>query len=53
MYVFFLEYMLGLVDFIGELMRFVINSVGLGNLDCLNDVCVYLCWMLGGFEFLG
>lgn len=47
------EYMLGLADLTGELMRFAINSVGSGNLDCPNDVCAYLRQMLGGFESLG
>lgn len=47
------EYMLGLADLTGELMRFAINSVGSGNLDCPNDVCAYLRRMLGGFESLG
>ena len=47
------EYMLGLADLTGELMRFAINSVGSGNLDCPNEVCAYLRRMLGGFESLG
>lgn len=47
------EYMLGLADLTGELMRFAINSVGSGNLDCPNDVSAYLRRMLGGFESLG
>ncbi|XP_048732052.1 translin-associated protein X-like isoform X2 [Ostrea edulis] len=47
------EYMLGLADLTGELMRFAINSVGSGDMDTPNEVCAYLHKMLGGFQSLG
>ncbi|XP_062617559.1 translin-associated protein X-like [Saccostrea cucullata] len=47
------EYILGLADLTGELMRFAINSVGSGDLDTPNEVCAYLRNMLGGFESVG
>ncbi|XP_061173497.1 translin-associated protein X-like [Saccostrea echinata] len=47
------EYILGLADLTGELMRFAINSVGSGDLDTPNNVSAYLRNMLGGFESVG
>ena len=48
-----IEYMLGVADLTGELMRLAINSVGVGNLDTPFQVCEYLRSMKNGFESVG
>ncbi|KAK3093348.1 hypothetical protein FSP39_014324 [Pinctada imbricata] len=46
------EYMLGLADLTGELMRLAINSVGVGNLDTPFEVCSFLREMRSAFSSL-
>ncbi|XP_021348105.1 translin-associated protein X-like [Mizuhopecten yessoensis] len=45
-----IEYMLGVADLTGELMRLAINSVGAGNLDIPFEVCDFLRKMQSGFQ---
>ncbi|XP_033735054.1 translin-associated protein X-like isoform X2 [Pecten maximus] len=45
-----IEYMLGVADLTGELMRLAINSVGAGNLDIPFEVCTFLRKMQLGFQ---
>ncbi|XP_069117603.1 translin-associated protein X-like isoform X2 [Argopecten irradians] len=45
-----IEYMLGVADLTGELMRLAINSVGAGNLDIPFEVCKFLRKMQSGFQ---
>ncbi|XP_060071771.1 translin-associated protein X-like isoform X2 [Ylistrum balloti] len=45
-----IEYMLGVADLTGELMRLAINSVGAGNLDIPFEVCEFLRKMQSGFQ---
>lgn len=44
------EYMLGVADLTGELMRLAINSVGAGNLDIPFQVSTFLRTMQRGFQ---
>jgi predicted translin family RNA/ssDNA-binding protein len=43
------EYMLGLGDLTGELMRRCINCVGTGHLDTCREVCVFMRHIYKGF----
>lgn len=46
------EYMLGVSDLTGELMRLAINSVGAGNLGIPFEICKFLRKMESSFESL-
>ncbi|MBZ3869937.1 Translin-associated protein X [Sciurus carolinensis] len=47
------DYILGVADFIGELMQLCINSVGNGDIDTPFEVSQFLHQVYNGFTFLG
>lgn len=47
------EYILGIADFTGELMRLAINSVAAGKLDMPHKVCAMLRSIGSGLDLLG
>lgn len=51
--VIFVDYFLGVVDLIGELMWMCINSVGNGDIDIFFEVSQFLCQVYDGFLFIG
>lgn len=48
-----IEYLLGVADLTGEVMRLAVNSVGAGNLQTPFEVCKFLRTMLSGFSAAG
>lgn len=48
-----IDYMLGIADLTGELMRLAINSVGAGNLDLTFQVCGFFREVHEGFVSFG
>lgn len=48
-----IEYLLGVADLTGEVMRLAVNSVGAGNLKTPFEVCKFLRTMLSGFSAAG
>ncbi|MBZ3890644.1 Translin-associated protein X [Sciurus carolinensis] len=47
------DYILGVADFIGELMQLCINSVGNGDIDTPFEVSQFLRQVYNGFTFIG
>ncbi len=47
------EYMLGMADFTGELMRMCINSVGSGDRDTPFELVSFMREIYDGFQLLG
>lgn len=46
------EFMLGLADLSGEIMRKCINSLGAGDIQACHDACGFIQKMFSGYDFL-
>ncbi|KAG8123585.1 hypothetical protein E2320_018914 [Naja naja] len=47
------DYLLGVADLTGELMRMCINSVGNGDIDTPFELSQFLCQIYDGFSYIG
>ncbi|XP_013920333.1 PREDICTED: translin-associated protein X isoform X1 [Thamnophis sirtalis] len=47
------DYLLGVADLTGELMRMCINSVGNGDIDTPFELSQFLCEIYDGFSYIG
>ena len=47
------DYVLGIADFTGEMMRKCINSVGSGDIDACFKVCNFLRHVYSGYQLIG